>query len=69
MEGPPWLDALRLAADVEADGVLIELGNVFFMAGLEQQNCVRIGFSAIKLEKIDAGVCALVRLVREQRPG
>jgi GntR family transcriptional regulator/MocR family aminotransferase len=45
--------------------VLIELGNVFFMAGLEQQRCFRMGFSAIKPEKIDAGVQVLAEVMRE----
>ena len=68
VEGPPWLDATRLAAEAETRGILIELGDVFFMAGLEQRNCFRMGFSSIKLEKIDAGVRALAELVRAQRP-
>ena len=52
----------------ETRGILIELGDVFFMAGLEQRNCFRMGFSSIKLEKIDAGVRALAELVRARRP-
>ncbi|MGH8779787.1 PLP-dependent aminotransferase family protein [Paraburkholderia sp.] len=68
VEGPPWLDATRLAADAEAHGILIELGSVFFMNGLEQNNCFRMGFSAIRLEKIEAGVRLLAQLVREQQP-
>ncbi|QYD66970.1 PLP-dependent aminotransferase family protein [Paraburkholderia edwinii] len=65
VEGPPGLDAARLAADAQARSVLIELGNVFFMAGLEQQRCFRMGFSAIKPEKIDAGVQVLAEVMRE----
>ncbi|CAB3738220.1 MocR-like pyridoxine biosynthesis transcription factor PdxR [Paraburkholderia rhynchosiae] len=68
VEGPPWLDATRLAADAEAHGILIELGSVFFMNGREQNNCFRMGFSAIRLDKIDAGVRLLAQLVREQQP-
>jgi GntR family transcriptional regulator/MocR family aminotransferase len=68
VEGPPWLDATRLAADAQAHGILIELGRVFFMTGLEQNHCFRMGFSAIRLEKIDAGVRLLAELVRAQRP-
>jgi GntR family transcriptional regulator/MocR family aminotransferase len=68
VEGPPWLDATRLAEDAQAHGILIELGHVFFMDGLEQNHCFRMGFSAIKLEKIDAGVRLLAELVRAQRP-
>jgi GntR family transcriptional regulator / MocR family aminotransferase len=68
VEGPPWLDATRLAAEAEAHGILIELGSVFFMEGLEQRQCFRMGFSAIKIEKIEPGVRALAELVRAQRP-
>ncbi|MFM0343344.1 MocR-like pyridoxine biosynthesis transcription factor PdxR [Paraburkholderia sp. RL17-347-BIC-D] len=68
VEGPPWLDAVRLAADAEQHGILIELGGVFFMDGLEQKHCFRMGFSAIKLDKIDAGVRLLAELVRKQKP-
>ncbi|PQV46708.1 PLP-dependent aminotransferase family protein [Paraburkholderia sp. BL21I4N1] len=68
VEGPPWLDAERLVADAEAHGILIERGDVFFMDGLEQKHCFRMGFSAIKLEKIDEGVRLLAGLVRKQKP-
>ncbi|SEK08561.1 MocR-like pyridoxine biosynthesis transcription factor PdxR [Paraburkholderia diazotrophica] len=68
VEGEPWLDATRLADDAQTHGVLIEPGNVFFMTGLERQQCFRMGFSAIKTEKIDAGVQALARVIREQKP-
>lgn len=69
VEGPPWLDATQLAVDAEAHGILIEMGSVFFMNGLEQTNCFRMGFSAIKLDKIDAGVRLLAQLAHKQRPG
>jgi GntR family transcriptional regulator/MocR family aminotransferase len=68
VEGPAWLDATRLARDAETHGILIELGNVFFMADREKPYCFRMGFASIKLEKIDAGVRALAALVRAQRP-
>jgi GntR family transcriptional regulator/MocR family aminotransferase len=69
VEGPSWLDAARLAADAQAHGVLIELGDVFFMGGLESSSCFRMGFSAIKPEKIEPGVRVLAQLVRAQSPG
>ncbi|WJF90452.1 PLP-dependent aminotransferase family protein [Paraburkholderia bonniea] len=67
IEGPRWLDATRLAAEAEAHGILIEQGSVFFMAGLEQRHCFRMGFSSITLEKIAPGVRALADLVRQQQ--
>jgi GntR family transcriptional regulator / MocR family aminotransferase len=69
VEGEPWLDATRLAEDAQAHGVLIERGDVFFMSGLERQQCFRMGFSAINPDRIDEGVQALARLLREQKPG
>jgi GntR family transcriptional regulator/MocR family aminotransferase len=66
VEGPPGLDAERLARDGEMQGILIEPGSVFFMSGSEDCRCFRMGFSAIKLEKIDAGVRLLASLVRAQ---
>ncbi|WP_207002875.1 MocR-like pyridoxine biosynthesis transcription factor PdxR [Trinickia mobilis] len=68
VEGPAWLDATLLAADAQAHGVLIEPGDVFFIAGEERRNCFRMGYSSIKLEKIEAGVRVLAELVRAQRP-
>lgn len=68
VEGPPWLDAARLAADTQAASVLIEPGNVFFMNDDEGRRYFRMGFSAIPLEKIEPGVRALAQCLRAQRP-
>ncbi|EEE00224.1 transcriptional regulator, GntR family with aminotransferase activity [Burkholderia multivorans CGD1] len=69
VEGPPWLDAVRLAADAQAAGILIEPGDVFFMNDdADARRCFRMGFSAIPLERIDAGVQALAQCVRAQKP-
>ncbi|MBU9362326.1 PLP-dependent aminotransferase family protein [Burkholderia multivorans] len=69
VEGPPWLDAVRLAADAQAAGILIEPGDVFFMNDdADARRCFRMGFSAIPLERIDAGVQALAQCVNGQRP-
>ncbi|MCO5399086.1 PLP-dependent aminotransferase family protein [Ralstonia soli] len=68
VEGPPWLDAARLAADAQAASVLIEPGNVFFMNDDEGRRYFRMGFSAIPLDKIEPGVRALAQCVRAQQP-
>ncbi|ABB12103.1 PLP-dependent aminotransferase family protein [Burkholderia lata] len=70
VEGPPWLDATRLAADAQEAGILIEPGSVFFMNDEgDARRCFRMGFSAIPLERIEPGVRALAQCVRTQRPG
>ncbi|MFD1559699.1 PLP-dependent aminotransferase family protein [Paraburkholderia silviterrae] len=68
VEGPPWLDAARLADDAREAGILIEPGGVFFADEAEHSPWFRMGFSAIKLEKIEPGVRALAQVVRQQQP-
>ncbi|HEY4296925.1 MAG TPA: PLP-dependent aminotransferase family protein [Paraburkholderia sp.] len=68
VQGPPWLDAARLADDAREAGILIEPGGVFFADEAERSPWFRMGFSAIKLEKIEPGVRALAEVVRQQRP-
>ncbi|MDR5758415.1 PLP-dependent aminotransferase family protein [Caballeronia sp. LZ035] len=68
VEGPPWLDATRLAKDALALGVLIEPGNVFFADLADGQRCFRMGFSAIRAELIEPGVRALAEVVKQQKP-
>lgn len=68
VEGPPWLDATRLAKDALALGVLIEPGNVFFADLADGQRCFRMGFSAIRAELIEPGVRALAEVVKQRKP-
>ncbi|SAK81937.1 transcriptional regulator [Caballeronia hypogeia] len=68
VEGPPWLDATRLAKDAQALGVLIEPGSVFFADPADGQCCFRMGFSAIRAELIEPGVRALAQVVQQRRP-
>ena len=68
VQGPPWLDAARLADDAREAGILIEPGGVFFADDAERSPWFRMGFSAIKLEKIEPGVRALAEVVHQQRP-
>ncbi|WP_028229493.1 MocR-like pyridoxine biosynthesis transcription factor PdxR [Paraburkholderia ferrariae] len=68
VQGPAWLDAARLAEDAREAGILIEPGGVFFADEAEHSPWFRMGFSAIKLEKIEPGVRALAQVVRLQQP-
>lgn len=64
VSGPQGLDATRLARRAEAEGVLIEPGEVFFMDDAPPRNYFRLGFSSIRIDKIDAGIRRLAELVR-----
>jgi len=56
VEGPPELDSDRLAVAAEQVGVLIEPGCVFFADADPPRRYFRLGYSAIKEDKIDAGL-------------
>lgn len=59
---------MRLAADAQDAGILIEPGGVFFMGNEDDaQRCFRMGFSAIPLDRIEPGVRALAQCVRAQQ--
>ncbi|GAB3629416.1 2-aminoadipate aminotransferase [Pandoraea terrae] len=67
VRGPEGLDAGRLAQQAEAHGILIEPGDIFFMNGADQlplHNHFRLGFSSIRVDRIDAGIAALGNLMR-----
>ncbi len=57
--GPPDLDARALVSAARARGVLIEPGDVFFDDSEAGRHCFRLGFSAIRIERIMAGVTEL----------
>jgi GntR family transcriptional regulator/MocR family aminotransferase len=57
VQGPPGLDAAALAQAVQARGVLIEPGGVFFARPTAAQSgSFRMGYSAIPVAAIEAGV-------------
>jgi GntR family transcriptional regulator/MocR family aminotransferase len=56
VSGPHWLDTRALADAAAQRGVLIEPGDVFFMSDDPPRNHMRLGFSSIDADKIDAGV-------------
>ena len=66
LEGPAWLDSRQLAEFAAAEGILIEPGDVFFMAASPPRNFFRLGFSSIATEKIESGIRKLGALM--QRP-
>lgn len=63
--GPEGLDARALAEAAAARGVLIEPGDVFFMAEPPPGNCFRLGFSSITLDRIEPGIRLLAELMRQ----
>ncbi|HET7635973.1 MAG TPA: PLP-dependent aminotransferase family protein [Burkholderiales bacterium] len=56
VSGPQWLDTRVLADAASQRGILIEPGDVFFMSEDPPRNHMRLGFSSIDAEKIDAGI-------------
>ncbi|HEX8168331.1 MAG TPA: PLP-dependent aminotransferase family protein [Beijerinckiaceae bacterium] len=68
LEGPPWLDARDLAERAADRGVLIEPGDVFFAGPCPPGNFVRLGFSSISSDRIEAGVGVLAGLLGEMAP-
>ncbi len=73
VECPPQMKAHELAAAAEQRGVLIEVGDVFFVKNTENQHFFRLGFASIPNHKIEAGIRELSAVVRslygvEQEP-
>ncbi|MEK0086014.1 PLP-dependent aminotransferase family protein [Benzoatithermus flavus] len=65
VHGPEGLDARALARRAAAAGLLIEAGDVFFMSPTPPLHHFRLGFSSLPTERIEPGIAALARLVRE----
>jgi GntR family transcriptional regulator/MocR family aminotransferase len=65
MTGPPELDCRILVPRAERAGVLIERGDVFFLAEDAPRNHFRIGFSAISQRAIEPGVRLLGEISRD----
>ncbi|MHB1172014.1 MAG: MocR-like pyridoxine biosynthesis transcription factor PdxR [Lacisediminihabitans sp.] len=66
-EGPPEFCGTRVSELALQRGVLIDPGEHFFLTPDPPKNAVRIGFSAIPLEAIPAGLSQLAAAVREAR--
>lgn len=65
VEGPPGLDARRMCEAAERAGVLIEPGDVFFIAPAAPCPFFRLGFSSIRTEAIEPGIRRLARVIVE----
>ncbi len=57
--GPVALDARALAAALYQSGVVVEPGDVFYATARQHRNQLRIGYSSIATERIDAGIRVL----------
>jgi GntR family transcriptional regulator/MocR family aminotransferase len=57
----PGIDTRELAVRLYRQGVVVEPGDVFFAGSRVPQHHVRIGYSSIPVERIDAGVRLIAR--------
>ncbi len=66
IEGPPSLDADRLAPAALAQGVIIEPGSIFFdRPGPACRRHFRLGYSAITEAQIEPGIRQLAEVIRQ----
>jgi GntR family transcriptional regulator / MocR family aminotransferase len=66
---PRGIDTCELAARLYRQGVVVEPGDVFFHGARVPRDCLRIGYSSIPLERIDAGVRVIGRELAAMRRG
>jgi GntR family transcriptional regulator/MocR family aminotransferase len=65
VEGPPGLDADRLARAVARRGVLIEPGRAFFLREPRPAHHFRLGFQCVHESRVDEGVRRIARAVEQ----
>lgn len=63
VKGPEGLDAEKLAAMAQKEGIIIEPGSVYFAQGHRPDNHFRLGFSSIPSEHIGEGIRRLAGLI------
>jgi GntR family transcriptional regulator/MocR family aminotransferase len=63
VKGPPGLNSNALQQEALQHGILIEPGNVHFMAEDGPLNYFRLGFSSIPVDRIETGIRKLAELV------
>ncbi|TWP36040.1 PLP-dependent aminotransferase family protein [Leekyejoonella antrihumi] len=64
--GPPRLDAPGLSHELEAQGVLLERGDIYYYADPPPRNHLRLGYAAIPLRSIRDGMRILGEGARRQ---
>lgn len=69
VQGPPGLDSARLAARLLERGVVIEPGAVFYADAPQGCKHMRIGYSSIAADRIDAGVRLIAAEMRAMGHG
>lgn len=63
---PPGVDSRDFVAQAKQQGVLVESGDIHFMTPCQAQyQFIRVGFSAIKTDKIAPGIQALAQLYHQ----
>jgi GntR family transcriptional regulator/MocR family aminotransferase len=65
VEGPGNLDSQVLVERAAEQGILIERGDVFFLARHPPRNFFRLGFSSITVDRIEPGIETLARIVHD----
>lgn len=65
LELPSHLTAAAVTARARRDGVLIEPGDVFFADPGVQRSHLRLGFTSIPADRIEAGISTLARLLHD----
>ncbi len=68
LEGPKAFDANRLAREALNDGIVIEPGDIFFAGDNPPRNYFRLGFSAIRTERIAEGIEKLAAIIETLPP-
>ncbi|GAB3677788.1 MocR-like pyridoxine biosynthesis transcription factor PdxR [Salinisphaera aquimarina] len=63
VRGPRGMDAISLAQRAADKGILVEPGNIHFMADNPPRNYLRLGFAAISEDKIEAGIMQLTSII------
>ena len=65
VEGPKDLDVRRLEPRAAEQGILVERGDVFFLAAHPPRNYFRLGFSSIAVDRIEPGIEKLAGIIHE----
>jgi GntR family transcriptional regulator/MocR family aminotransferase len=66
IEAPRGLDARETERRAAADSILIEPGDIHFLADPAPRNCFRLGFSSIPVDRIEPGLRKLGDVIRGQ---